>query len=52
MLNTQKIHTETKLPKKLNHITNQTSYMTTNKKNCANETLISNSDMCDIFHNQ
>jgi len=62
ILNTQKIHdqfkrlrksqTKTKLQKELNHITNQTSYMTTNKKNCANETLVSNKNMRDTFHNQ
>jgi len=51
MLNTQKIHdqlkrlwksqkiqTKTKLPKESNHITNQTSYIVTNKKNCVYET--------------
>jgi hypothetical protein len=61
MLNTQKIHDQlkrlwksqkiqrkTKLQKELKHITNQTSYIITNKKNCANETLISNSDMCNF----
>jgi len=48
----QKIQTKTKLEKELNHITNQTSYMTTNEKKCANETLVSNKDMRDIFHNQ
>jgi uncharacterized protein YaiI (UPF0178 family) len=59
MLNTQKIHdqlkrlqksqktqTKTKLQKELNHITNQTSYITSKKKMYVNETLVSNSDMC------
>jgi len=32
ILNTQKIQKNTKLQKELNHITNQTSYMTVNKK--------------------
>jgi hypothetical protein len=62
MLNTQKIHdqlkrlqksqkiqTKTKLQKELNHMTNQTSYITNNKKICVNETLVSNSDMCNFF---
>ncbi len=62
MLNTRKIHdqlkrlqksqktqTKTKLQKGLNHITNQTSYTTCNKKICVNETLVSNSDMCRLF---
>jgi hypothetical protein len=49
MLNTQKIHDQlkrlqnhkkTKLQKELNHITNQTSSITTNKQNCVNETLV------------
>jgi hypothetical protein len=35
-----KIHTKTKLQNELNHITNQTPYITTNKQNCANETLV------------
>jgi hypothetical protein len=61
MLNTQKIHDQLKrlwksqkiqrkpkLQKALKHITNQTSYIITNKKNCANEALISNSDMCNF----
>ncbi len=34
-----------KIKKKLNHITNKTSYIITNKQNCANEKLVSNSDM-------
>ncbi len=44
----QKIQRKTKLQKGLNHITNQTSYINTNKKNCANETLVSNGDMHDF----
>jgi hypothetical protein len=59
ILNTQKIHdqpktllkiqTKTKLQKELNHVINQTFYITTNKKICVNETLVSNSDMHNFF---
>ncbi len=45
----QKIQTKKELQKELNHITNQMYYMTTNKQNCVNETLVSNSDMRDFF---
>ncbi len=33
----------------MNHITNQTSYIATNKKICVYETIVSNSDMGNFF---